>query len=89
MISQAIFSLLILVLGAVFGLLPDATTLPTWGGVNLDTIFSNGFGYVRYLATIFPPLTVIISAASIYLGFRLILIIVKLVLGHRSPQVHQ
>lgn len=85
MIISLLLNLLVAILGLIFYLLPNATTLPTFGSVNLDTVFSTGIGYYKYLATFFPPLTTVLTAASIYLGFRVTLLILKFILGSRLP----
>ncbi len=72
----------------MFGWLPDGSLLPTFGSVNIDTIFATGLAYFRYLEGIFPPFTTIAICASLYLGFRLVLIIIKLVIGSRTPVAH-
>lgn len=77
-----------MLLTLIFGWLPNGSTLPTFGDVNLDTIFSTGIRYVKFLAVLFPPLTTIISAASIYIGFRLVLIVIKIIIGSRTPAVN-
>ena len=88
MLIQLLIKVFIGMITVVFGWLPAGSTLPTFGTINLDTIFSTGFGYFHFLAGIFPPLTTVATAASIYLGWRLVLIVVKLILGHRTPAVN-
>ena len=88
MLINTIFYLVNAALALLFSWLPDGTTLPTFGSVNLDTVFSNGVGYYRFLATIFPPLTTVLTAATIYLGFKVVMLIIKLILGSRTPQIN-
>ncbi len=85
MLILAIFQLVKYVLIFIFAWLPDGSTLPTFGSVNLDSIFSAGLSYYRYMAQIFPPFTTIALCATIYIGFKLVLLIIRLVLGSRTP----
>lgn len=85
MIIQAIFNVIISLFNLLLGWLPNVTALPTILGVNLDTTFSNGMGYFNRLVQIFPPLGSVMIAASTYLAFKLLMILLKLVLGHRVP----
>ncbi len=74
------------VLKALGSVLPDGSKLPTIGTLNLDTFVSTGVGYIRGLAGIFPPLATLIACASIYLGFKLLMMIFKAIFGSRAPQ---
>lgn len=87
MILQAIYSAIIIVFDYVFSFMPDATRLPTFLGVDIDTTISSGFGYVRTIAETYPPLTWIVYATGIYLGWKLLLLIIKAILGSRAPHV--
>lgn len=64
---------------------PDSVgiTLP-WG---LDDLLINAMSYFRAFIEIFPPAGVVLQAFIIYLGFKLGLMILKLFLGARSPQI--
>jgi len=87
MIIQLLIRILLGAVEIIFGWFPDFTKLPTFGSVNLDTYFATGVGYFHYLAQIFPPLSTVATAAVIYLGFKGIMLIVKVVLGSRAPSV--
>lgn len=73
------------VIAAIGSFLPDASRLPTIGGVNFDSLFATGIGYIHFLIGIFPPLGTIFTAATIYLAFKGIMILLKLIFGHRAP----
>lgn len=88
MIIQLLIRIILSALDLVFGWFPDFSFLPTLGTINIDSYFATGMGYLHFLAQIFPPLTTLQIAVSIYLGFRAVLLIVKLVLGSRAP-IHQ
>jgi hypothetical protein len=85
MITGYIVQVAVLLFTTAFSYLPDAKVLPTFGSVNLDALFMAGFGYVRFLASVFPPLTTIIECASIYITWRISLLVLKGILGHRTP----
>ena len=85
MIITFLLTLVALILNTVFSWLPVATALPTMGGVNLDYYVSTAFGYFHFLTQIFPPLAVVADAALAYLTWRVIVLGLKMALGHRTP----
>lgn len=85
MIISLLINLVLLIFGSLFSFLPVVTALPTIGGIDLDYYVRTGVGYFNFLASIFPPLTVVASAAIIYLTWKLVMLGLKLILGHRSP----
>jgi hypothetical protein len=87
MIIALLINFLLLVFSFLFSWLPDASVLPTIGNVNLDYYFATGIGYFKFLAGIFPPLGTITTAATIYLTWRLTVLVLKLVLGSRVPSM--
>ncbi len=87
MITQAIFNVIFGLFKLLLFWLPDVTALPTFLGVNLDTIFSTGMGYFNRIVYFFPPLASILTAALVYLGIKLTLTLLKMVLGHRAPHI--
>jgi len=58
----------------VFGL-SQITELP-WG---IDDVLTTGIGGYHALATYFPPLNVVMTAFIIYIGFRVVLMILRAV----------
>lgn len=76
-------------ISAVQSVVGTASVLPTLGSVNLDTIFSTGIGYFKYLTQIFPPFVTILSCATIFLTYKLFMILGRLLLGSRLPQHQQ
>ncbi len=85
MIIAVLINIVLLIFSTLLGWLPDALVLPTSGGVNLDTYIASGIGYFHGLVGVFPPLGVISSAAIIYLTWKLIVLALKVILGHRVP----
>lgn len=85
MITYYILDTLIGAINSVFAYLPSGSALPSFFGINLDEIFYSGVQYFRLLTNIFPPFSVIAIAATTYLGWRLVLIGIRVFLGSRTP----
>jgi len=81
MIIQLFSVMIIAGLTIVFGWLPTVTVLP-WG---IDGYLSTGVGYIKGFSVFFPFINTAINAFLIYMGFRLLLIVLKFVLGSRTP----
>lgn len=81
MITQYLFSFLIMIAKVIFGWLPIVTELP-WG---IDEIFVTAIQTFKGVMGYFPPLEVVLGAFLIYAGFRLGLIVLKIFLAHRAP----
>lgn len=75
MITDLIISMVIVLLKAFFGLFPIVTELP-WG---LDAYVSQAISTFRGFADIFPPLESIFVAFTIYLSFRLMLMLFAII----------
>lgn len=84
MIIQLILHILVSAVNVIFSWLPEVTELP-WG---IDAILLSGVSQVKAVAVYIPPLTTVLGAFMIYVGFRLTLIVLKLFLGHRTPMHH-
>ncbi len=72
-------------LAALRAFLPDASRLPTVGTVNFDTFVSTGIGYFKGLENNFPPFATLLICASIFLGYKLTMMIIKAIFGSRAP----
>lgn len=59
-----------------------ATDQLPWG---LDAIMVTAVGYYKTFEYIFPPIGIVFTATMIYLGFKGIMLVMKLVLGARAP----
>lgn len=66
------------VLSSIFGIV---TVLP----FGIDPILVSAVGSFKAFMVIFPPLQIVFQAFMIYLGFRMTLLVFKLILGSRSP----
>jgi len=83
MIIQLLIILVLSILQLVFSFLPDGSQLP-WG---TDGALTLAVGWLRYIEISLWPVTVIINVFIIYALFRLGLLLLRLLLGHRSPKV--
>jgi len=81
MITQFLFTIIITIFGAITQFLPDVTTLP----FGMDELLISSTGYFKGFMGIFPPLQVVFGAFMIYLSFRLLLILLRVFLGGRTP----
>jgi len=81
MIIQFLFTILISIAQALTGFLPTVETLP-WG---IDALLVTSTGYFKGFMQIFPPLQIVFGAFMLYLGFRLLLIVLKIFMGKRTP----
>jgi len=84
MITFLLFNLLYLFALVLTSWLPDATLLP----FGIDPIVVSAFGGFRALMAVFPPLEVVLTAFLLYAGFRLSLMVFKIILGSRAPDLH-
>jgi len=81
MIIHIFFSIIIIIFNTVVSWLPTATVLP-WG---IDEILVFSVGMFKGMMLIFPPLEIVFEAFLAYLSFRLLIIIVTIFAGSRSP----
>jgi hypothetical protein len=85
MIAQAFFNVIMAVFSLLLGWLPTIDKLPSLIGVNTDSVLSNGVSYFHRLILFFPPFQSILTASLFYLTFRIVMLLLKLVLGSRAP----
>jgi len=81
MITYILLQVLISLVGTILFFLPNVTTLP----FGMDDVLASGVGGVKAFIAVCPPLGILISAGLAYMSFRLVLLGVKVVLGHRAP----
>jgi len=75
MITQAIFSIIFRLLETLFNWLPLVDTLP-WG---IDAILIMAVGLFKAFVAIFPPMQIVFEAFLIYIGFRIILKLLRMI----------
>jgi len=80
MIFYLIIMGIITIIGAIFGVLPQVTTLPY-----IDQYIVDGVSYYKLLAALFPPFATGLTVFLLYLSFRIGLILLKVILGSRTP----
>jgi hypothetical protein len=54
----------------------------------MDQYFSNGIGYFRRFIDVFPPFSIFLEVFIWYLLFKFAVVLLNLLLGHRSPSKH-
>lgn len=81
MILYLVIQALLFILSLIFAVFPTVETLP-WG---VDSVLSDGMGYYRTLMDVFPPLSTVLNAVLIYIGYKLAIIVLRFFLGSRTP----
>lgn len=85
MITQAIFNVIFSLIGILLAWLPSINTFPEILSVDVDELLVNGVAYFTRLSEIFPPFNSILIAATTYISFKIIMVLLKVVLGSRVP----
>jgi len=67
--------MVVAVVSIFFSVFPEVTSLP----FNLDVYLANGFGYINFLAGVFPPLAIMLTGFLWILGWKLAMVIVRMV----------
>lgn len=88
MIVAFLFNLIVLVVGAIFSLLPQVTTLPTVNGFDIDAALVIGVGQLKTFATAFWPLMYMFYGALFIMAYYALKQGVKFLIGHRAPGSH-
>jgi len=81
MIIHLLFSIIIMIFNTLVSWLPSVSVLP----FGMDSLWISSVGYFKGFMLIFPPLEIVYQAFVFYLGFRLLLIVLKVFLGKRVP----
>jgi len=88
MIFQILFFILAGVLGALLQFLPGYGEIPLllpWG---IDSILVYGVSLFKLVAIAIPPLSVVLNAFLYYVIFKIALLVLRLFIGHRAPEVN-
>lgn len=88
MIIAFLFNLIVLIIGAVFSLLPAVDKLPEIGGVDIDTELVTGIGQLHAFMTAFWPLIYIFGGFLVILGYYGLKMGLRFLIGHRAPGHH-
>lgn len=81
MLITALIVAVIAILNALTAFLPSVTTLP----YGMDGYLIEAIGYWNSFIGIFPPFQDVFNAFCVYLGFRVTLMLLRLIFGHRAP----
>lgn len=88
MIVAFLFNLIVLVIGAVFSILPAVTTLPTINGFDIDAALVSGMGQVHTFFITFWPLSIMFQGFLFLMGYYALKIGIRFIIGHRAPSAH-
>ncbi len=88
MIVAFLFNLIVLVIGAIFSLLPQITTLPTINGFDIDGALVQGMGEVHTFFITFWPLGIMFQGFLFLMGWYALRMGVRFLIGHRAPGTH-
>lgn len=75
MIITFILGLIVAILNTITAVFPTVTELP----FGIDSILVTGIGGYKAMASFFPPLSTVLTAFILYLGFRLMLKFFKII----------
>jgi len=75
MITAYFLSFIVWILGVMFSWLPAVTTLP----LGIDPYLVQGVSGVRWIATFFPPMVILINGFMWVLGWKMFLIFVRVI----------
>jgi len=84
MITQFFFTIIITVFDSITSFLPQVSSLP----FGIDGVLQTSIGWVNSLVVLFWPIEVILSVFLWYLTFRVGLVLLKLIMGTRTPHTH-
>lgn len=88
MIIAFLFNLIVLLIGAVFSLLPQVTALPTIGGYDIDGALVTGMGEVNAFFTAFWFLKYMFIGFLVLMSYYSLKMIIRFIIGHRAPGSH-
>jgi hypothetical protein len=85
MIIVFFINVIVVVLSVVFGWLPDVHTLPQIMGYDIDTALVNGMGQINTIMASVWVLKYLVGGFLFIMGYHLIKMVLKFILGSRSP----
>ncbi len=85
MLVYLVLNLITLVLNGIFGWLPVVEHLPTINGYDIDGALVSGVGMFNRLAENIWPLLDMFYAFLVLLGYYVVKMGLKFILGHRAP----
>jgi len=84
MIITLFLRVIIMIVGGITHFLPKVTELP-WG---VDGYLTTGVGLFYRINDLIPILGVVMQAFLIYLGYKAVMLFVKVIMGSRTPTTH-
>lgn len=75
---QLIFAVPIIILGAFSTLVVGSSTVTTLP-FGIDSILVQGVGYIKFLATVFPPIDSVLNGFLYIIGFKVLMKLVRLI----------
>ncbi len=85
MITNLFINLVVLILGAIFSLLPTVSKLPTIFGFDIDTAMVSGVGQLNVFTNALWPIHYIMLGFLAILGYYVVKAGVRFLIGHRTP----
>ena len=85
MLISSLLSVIANVLTVILSFLPAVTTLPNIAGYDIDTALTTGVGQAYQFANVVWPIWDVLLGALFLWTFHLLMLFVRLLIGHRSP----
>lgn len=85
MIIAFLFNLIVIVIGAIFSLLPIVETLPTINGFDIDAAMVTGIGSLNAFFAAFWPIKIMFQGFLVILGYHALKMGLRFLIGHRAP----
>lgn len=78
MIWTWLFTLIVVAFRVIFIWLPSVTALPTIGSFDMDAMMVSAVSTFKAFMLIFPPLGVIFGAFMFYMGFKILMVLLRI-----------
>ncbi len=88
MIFNLLINFVVMAVGAIFNQLPAVTTLPTIGGFDIDSALYTGMGAFNTFTSSFWLFKDIFVGFLVIGGYYGIMLLARMLLGHRAPGLH-
>lgn len=88
MIIAFLFNLIVLIIGAIFSILPQVTTLPTIAGFDIDAALVSGMGEVNAFFNAFWFAKYMFGGFLVLMSYYSLKLIIRFIVGHRAPGSH-
>ncbi len=85
MIINLILNVLVQAVGVIFSPFPAVTTLPTFGGPDIDALLVSTMGQLNKVLNVFWPVKILMQAFLFLMSYYAGKLVLKLFLGSRVP----